>query len=54
MFELISKGGYVIVTIMACSVVAVTVIIERWLFYRAAMPAPGGFRSFAGSRGRRT
>ena len=46
MFELISKGGYVIVTIMACSLVAFTVIIERWLFYRAADASARRFQKF--------
>ena len=32
MFEIIAKGGYVIVVIMACSLVACAVIIERGLF----------------------
>ena len=46
MFELIAKGGYVIVTIMACSLVAFTVIIERWLFYRAADASARRFQKF--------
>ena len=46
MFELISKGGYVIVAIMACSLVAFTVIIERWLFYRAADTSARRFQKF--------
>ena len=46
MIELISKGGYVIVTIMACSLVAFTVIIERWLFYRAADASARRFQKF--------
>ena len=46
MFELISKGGYVIVAIMACSLVAFTVIIERWLFYRAADASARRFQKF--------
>ena len=46
MFELISKGGYVIVAIMACSLIAATVIIERWLFYRAADQSARCFREF--------
>ena len=46
MFELIAKGGYVIVTIMACSLVAFTVIIERWLFYRAADASARRFQEF--------
>ena len=46
MFELISKGGYVIVAIMACSLIAATVIIERWMFYRAADQSARCFREF--------
>jgi len=46
MVELISKGGYVILVIMACSLVAVTVIIERWLFYRAADASARRFQKF--------
>ena len=46
MFELVSKGGYVIITIMACSLVAFTVIIERWLFYRAADASARRFQKF--------
>ena len=46
MFELISKGGYVIVAIMACSLIAATVIIERWMFYRAADQSVRSFREF--------
>ena len=46
MFELIAKGGYVIVTIMACSLVAFTVIIERWLFDRAADASARRFQKF--------
>ncbi len=33
--EFIAKGGYVILVIIACSLVAFTVIVERWLYYRA-------------------
>lgn len=36
LFELIAKGGYVIVVILACSLCACAVIIERWLYYRVA------------------
>ena len=36
MLDIISKGGYVIVVIIACSLAACAVIIERWLYYRAA------------------
>jgi len=32
--EIVTKGGYVIVVIMLCSLVAVAVMIERWLYYR--------------------
>ena len=46
MLELISKGGYVIIAIMACSLVAFTVIIERWLFYRAADASARRFQKF--------
>ncbi len=46
MYELISKGGYVIVAIMACSLIAATVIIERWMFYRAADQSVRSFREF--------
>ena len=46
MLELISKGGYVILVIMACSLVAVTVIIERWLFYRTADASARRFQNF--------
>lgn len=51
MFELISKGGYVIVAIMACSLVAFTVIIERWLFYRAADASARRFQKFCQDSG---
>ena len=46
MLQLITKGGYVIVAIMACSLVAFAVIIERWLYYRATDKAARKFRSF--------
>ena len=46
MLQLITKGGYVIVAIMACSLVAFAVIIERWLYYRATDKAAREFRSF--------
>ena len=46
MFEIIAKGGYVIVVIMACSLVACAVIIERGLYYRAADKAAMTFRTF--------
>ena len=36
MLDILEKGGWVIITIMACSLVACAVIIERWLFYRSA------------------
>ena len=36
MIDIITKGGYVLVVIIACSLVACAVIIERCLFYRAA------------------
>lgn len=45
MGDIIAKGGYVIVVIMACSLVACAIIIERWLFYRAADKAANSFRS---------
>ncbi len=51
MFELISKGGYVIVTIIACSLVAFTVIIERWLFYRTAYASARRFQKFCQNPG---
>ncbi len=46
MLQLITKGGYVIVAIMACSLIAFAVIIERWLYYRATDKAAREFRSF--------
>ncbi|HWR29243.1 MAG TPA: MotA/TolQ/ExbB proton channel family protein [Negativicutes bacterium] len=46
MLQLITKGGYVIVVIMACSLIACAVIIERWLYYRAADKAAREFRAF--------
>ena len=46
MLQLVTKGGYVIVAIMACSLVAFAVIIERWLYYRATDKAAREFRSF--------
>ncbi len=46
MLQLITKGGYVIVAIMACSLVAFAVIIERWLYYRATDKAAREFRFF--------
>ncbi len=36
MLDILEKGGWVIITIMACSLVACAVIIERWLYYRSA------------------
>lgn len=44
MVDIIAKGGYVIVVILACSLVACAVIIERWLFYRAADKTARTFR----------
>ena len=46
MLEIIAKGGYVIVAIMACSLVACAVIIERGLFYRSADAAAKTFRDW--------
>jgi len=46
MLQLITKGGYVIVAIMACSLIACAVIIERWLYYRAADKVAREFRAF--------
>ncbi len=46
MLQLITKGGYVIVAIMACSMIAFAVIIERWLYYRAAEKSAREFRGF--------
>lgn len=36
MLDIIEKGGWVIITLLACSLVACAVIIERWLYYRSA------------------
>ena len=36
MLDVIEKGGWVIITIMACSLVACAVLIERWLYFRSA------------------
>lgn len=36
MFDIIVKGGYVIVVIILCSLTACAVIIERWLYFRKA------------------
>lgn len=42
MVELIAKGGFLAVPILVCSVLAVTIILERtWFFLRSARPAPG-------------
>ena len=46
MLQLITKGGYVIVAIMACSMIAFAVIIERWLYYRSADKSAREFREF--------
>ena len=46
MLQLVTKGGYVIVAIMACSLIAFAVIIERWLYYRVTDKAAREFRSF--------
>jgi biopolymer transport protein ExbB len=35
MLEVFAKGGIVILVIVACSIVAMTVAIERWHYYRA-------------------
>lgn len=45
MGEIIAKGGYVIVVIMGCSLAACAIIIERWLYYRAADKAATSFRA---------
>lgn len=34
MMEVFEKAGYVFLVIIACSIVAMTVAIERWMFYR--------------------
>lgn len=34
MYEVLEKGGYVMMAIISCSIVAVMIIIERWLYYR--------------------
>ena len=44
MVDIIAKGGYVIVVILVCSLVACAVIIERWLFYGTADKAARTFR----------
>ena len=36
MLDVIEKGGWVIITIIACSLVACAVLIERWLYFRSA------------------
>ena len=36
MLDVIEKGGWVIITIMARSLVACAVLIERWLYFRSA------------------
>ena len=36
MLDVIENGGWVILTIMACSLVACAVLIERWLYFRSA------------------
>ena len=36
MLDILEKGGWVIITIMACSLVACAVLIERWLYFRSA------------------
>ena len=46
LLDIIAKGGYVIVVIIVCSLVACAVIIERWLFYRAADKTAQNFRTF--------
>ena len=46
MVDIITKGGYVLVVIIACSLVACAVIIERCLFYRTADKAARTFRDF--------
>ena len=45
MLDIIAKGGYVITVIIFCSLVACTVIIERWFFYRAADKAARNFKA---------
>ncbi|BBB91974.1 MAG TPA: MotA/TolQ/ExbB proton channel family protein [Methylomusa anaerophila] len=32
--DIINKGGYTLLIIVSCSVIALTIIIERWRFYR--------------------
>jgi biopolymer transport protein ExbB len=34
-YEVLTKGGYVIYVIIACSLIAVTVAVQRWWFFRA-------------------
>lgn len=34
MYDVLEKGGYVMMAIISCSIVAVTIVIERWLYYR--------------------
>ena len=36
MLDILEKGGWVIITIIACSLVACAVLIERWLYFRSA------------------
>ena len=45
MLEIIAKGGYVITILIYCSLVACSVIIERWFFYRAADKAARNFKA---------
>lgn len=32
--EIIVKGGTVMALLLACSIIGLTVVIERWLFWR--------------------
>lgn len=34
MYEVLEKGGYVMVAIVSCSILAVMIVLERWIYYR--------------------
>jgi biopolymer transport protein ExbB len=48
--DFLEKGGHVMLIIIACSFVAVTVMIERWRFYRKVEKQGVRFLPIAGSR----
>jgi biopolymer transport protein ExbB len=38
MWQILKSGGLVMIPLMLCSLIAVTIVVERWLFFRRITP----------------